>query len=127
MEGKFIREFNEKEKPKDYHQKLLEELRKYNERFHAFNFIADNTGDGFPFSVKDNICVKGIETTASSKILKGYIPPFDATAVERMKKAGFSFVGKTNMDEFGFGSFGLNSEEPARNPFNDQYLSLIHI
>jgi len=64
---------------------------------------------GLPISVKDNICTLGIQSTAGSKILKGYIPPFDATAVRRSKEEGASVIGKTNQDEFGFGTFSVNS------------------
>ncbi len=115
----YIEEFKQKQKSSDYYENLIKEITKANEEFHAFNNIAEKI-DSFPFSVKDNICVKGVESTASSKILKGYIPPFDATVVERMKQKGFSFLGKTNMDEFGFGTFGINTEIPARNPFDKE-------
>jgi len=64
---------------------------------------------GLPISVKDNICTKGIRTTAGSKILESYIPPFDATCIERAKKAGGVIIGKTVQDEFGFGTFSINS------------------
>ncbi|MCL5428005.1 MAG: amidase family protein [Candidatus Marsarchaeota archaeon] len=118
-----ITEFLEKEKPSGYTGKMLKELSKLNEELNAFNNIADSLGSGMPFSVKDNICVKGIETTASSRMLEGYIPAFNATVVQRMLDSGFSFIGKTNMDEFGFGSFGLNSTKPARNPFDVRYVA----
>ncbi len=78
---------------------------------------------GYPFSVKDNICVRDFETTASSRILKGYVPPFNATVASKMLDNGFGFLGKTNMDEFGFGTFGVNSEHIARNPFNSEYVA----
>src|SRR3989344_6373655 len=64
---------------------------------------------GLPVSVKDCICVKGMESCAGSKILKGYVPPFDATAVSRVKDGGGNIIGKTNQDEFGFGTFSTNS------------------
>lgn len=118
-----LEEFAKKKKPKDYGAKVLSELNKLNGRLHAFNNITEALGDGTPFSVKDNICVKNVESTASSKILKGYLPAFDATAVSRMRKNGFSFLGKTNMDEFGFGSWGTNSEKIARNPFNEEHVA----
>ncbi|CAI7903588.1 unnamed protein product [Closterium sp. NIES-54] len=54
--------------------------------------------------VKDNLCTRGMPSTAASKILKGYMPPYDATAVGRVKAEGAVVVGKTNMDEFGMGS-----------------------
>ncbi len=64
---------------------------------------------GLPVSVKDNICTKGIRTTAGSRILENYVPPFDATSVERAKKQGAVIIGKTMQDEFGFGTFSVNS------------------
>ncbi len=119
----YIAEFDTKEKPKDYYNKLLENLKEKNRELNAFNNFNDSLHGGFPFSVKDNICVKGVESTASSKILKTYKPPFNATVVERLQKNNFGFLGKTNMDEFGFGSFGINCEAPAHNPFNSDYVA----
>jgi aspartyl-tRNA(Asn)/glutamyl-tRNA(Gln) amidotransferase subunit A len=63
---------------------------------------------GVAVSVKDNICTAGMQTTAGSRILHGYVPPFDATVVERAKEAGAFIVGKTAQDEFGFGTFSSN-------------------
>ncbi len=69
--------------------------------------IKDREFLGIPISVKDNICTKGIKTTAGSKILENYVPPFDATAISKIKEVGY-IIGKTKMDEFGFGTFCLN-------------------
>ena len=63
---------------------------------------------GLPISVKDCICVKDIESRAGSKILEGYKPVFDATAISKIKNSGGLIIGKTSQDEFGFGSFNTN-------------------
>lgn len=63
---------------------------------------------GLPVSVKDSICTNGMQTTAGSKILEGYMPPFDATCVANIRDGGAAIIGKTAMDEFGFGTFSTN-------------------
>lgn len=100
----------------DFAPRILEKARSIQSRYSAFITLNERLASEktpkhqmrLPFSIKDNICTRGLRTTAGSKILDNYVPPFDATAVHQIKNAGGFVVGKTAMDEFGFGTFATN-------------------
>ncbi|MDE2025604.1 MAG: Asp-tRNA(Asn)/Glu-tRNA(Gln) amidotransferase subunit GatA [Patescibacteria group bacterium] len=78
---------------------------------------------GIPFSIKDNFLTEGIRTTASSKVLDSFIPPFNATVVERLKQAGIVCLGKTNMDAWAHGSSTETSDYGVtKNPWDTNRL-----
>lgn len=102
----------------DFYAKLHTEISALQKKHNFFVTTVENkdvTADrktklaGLPISAKDCICTKGVQSTAGSKILEGYVPPFDATVMVRAKKEGGVLIGKTVQDEFGFGTFSTNS------------------
>lgn len=113
---------------------FLERTKKYNQELNAFNTLPEEwqVTNGklldknlsvqqpfLPVAVKDIFCEVWIRTTAASKMLENFVPPYESTVTLRMKEAGFVSFGKTNMDEFAMGGSGENSAfGPAKNPWD---------
>jgi aspartyl-tRNA(Asn)/glutamyl-tRNA(Gln) amidotransferase subunit A len=86
---------------------------------HDGGWLAPQSADLAPIAVKDIFCTEGVPTTAASRILEGYRPPYTSTAVRRLLEAGAPILGKTNMDEFAMGSSNENSGYgPVLNPWD---------
>ena len=106
----------------ELHGAYLEAIGERDPELHCYLRTVDEPdGDSLPIALKDVITTKGVETTAGSKILEGYVPVFDSTVAARCKAAGFTLLGKTNTDEFAMGSSTENSAfGPSHNPWDPE-------
>jgi aspartyl-tRNA(Asn)/glutamyl-tRNA(Gln) amidotransferase subunit A len=106
--------------PAELRSAYIDAIAERDGELHCFLRTVDEAeGDGIPVALKDVISTKGVETTAGSRILAGYVPVFDSTVAEKVKAAGLQLLGKTNTDEFAMGSSTENSAYgPSRNPWD---------
>ena len=96
----------------------LAAIKKHNDLLNAF-ISTNNSAAGTPIAIKDNIVTTELPTTCGSKILGKFLSPYDATAVERLRKRGYAVIGKTNLDEFAMGSSTEHSAfGPTKNPWD---------
>jgi aspartyl-tRNA(Asn)/glutamyl-tRNA(Gln) amidotransferase subunit A len=106
----------------ELHSAFLLAIAERDGELHAYlTTVGESEGNGVPIAFKDLISTKGVETTAASKILAGYIPVADSTVAARCREAGLPLIGKTNMDEFAMGSSTENSAYgPTHNPWDPE-------
>ena len=108
--------------PAELHAAYVDAIAARDPELHAYLRVVDKPdGGGVPIAFKDLISTRGVETTAGSRILSGYVPVFDATVASRCRAAGLPLLGKTNMDEFAMGSSTENSGYgPTKNPWDPE-------
>jgi aspartyl-tRNA(Asn)/glutamyl-tRNA(Gln) amidotransferase subunit A len=106
--------------PAELHAAYIDAIAERDPELHCYlRVLEEPNGASIPIALKDVIGTKGVETTAGSKILQGYVPVYDSTVAARCKARGLSLLGKTNTDEFAMGSSTENSAYgPTKNPWD---------
>lgn len=103
---------------KELNRAYLDRIHQLGEKLNAY-LLVNKESMGIPAAIKDVIVTKDIKTTAASKILENFNPPYNATVINRLLEHGISVIGKTNLDEFAMGSSGENSAYgPVKNPWD---------
>ena len=143
MEDPTIKEFVKQVQAKEidileHTHKVLEKAKKIDKNYNYFTTISEELAleqakeikkipkgklAGLPITIKDSICVKNVPSHAGSKILNPYVPPFHATIIEKAIKEGAIIIGKTTQDEFGLGTFAVNTSKIPKNPFDRERTS----
>ena len=119
LEGIKKRKFS----PKEVFAACQKRVKDIDDKIKAFITIAPEIKNAIPFAIKDNFCTKDVLTTASSNVLRNYIPVYNATVYQRLLNAGFGLLGKTNMDSFAHGSSTETSDFfVTHNPWNLDHL-----
>jgi aspartyl-tRNA(Asn)/glutamyl-tRNA(Gln) amidotransferase subunit A len=124
MSGPSLRELRESKGRYHYNSqqgKCIDDARKIDKKIRT----QEDAGSlaGVTVGIKDNISTHGLKTTCASKMLENYVPPYDATVVERLKNHGAIVIGKLNLDEFGMGSTTEYSRYgPTHNPWSLDYI-----
>jgi len=128
------KEFSARELAESYLAEIEKRNPKLNAYLEVFSDVKEQAGaadekikngeagllTGIPFAIKDNILIQGRRAGAASKILEGYVAPYDATAIKKLKEAGAVFLGRANMDEFAMGSSTENSAYgTTKNPYDE--------
>ncbi len=105
--------------PEEYVAASMRAIEERNAALNAFLRVDESANGAFPIAIKDNIVTTAMPTTCASRILDGFVSPFDATVVERLRRCGAGIVGKTNLDEFAMGSSTEHSAfGPTKNPWD---------
>ncbi len=104
---------------KELNYYFLKRIKKYNKELNAYVTVCEENKEGMPIAIKDVYCTKNIRTTAASKVLDNFIPPYESTVTQRLLSSGFQIIGKTNMDAWAHGASTATSDYGVtKNPWD---------